>query len=933
MVETDRCALLIWTSKGRPMGLNAWRDEGSCISKGSRLGKRRLFSVLIASTILGVAGISIPGVGHAQQRAAGQAIAFDIPAQSLSSAVNAFIRATGWEVGFHSPSVVGKRSTAVSGTMTPAQALQTLLTGTGVSAQISGQSTAALVDGSVAVPAGVAVDGALVLDTIDVQGGNANASSGEGYMGTPDWVYETPSSVSVVSGEALQTSGARNVRDAISTAPGVYSGEGQGSFPTVSPNIRGVSDSGRVVVSIDGARQNAQDGGRYGGGLGGYGTAFVDSAFIREVDITKNPDATAGNAGSLGGRVNFRTVNAEDIILPGREWGVEVSGTAGTNAFDYQGSVIGSALVGDNLALTVGLSGAHLGDYEGGTHGEITTSNIYNMTGRESWSSLLKLEGDFGDVTTSLSWMHQQNNFGYSPTGSTVGSTFDARNDSVSARIAWDPESLLINTKATFWLNNSTSDETRVARYLGDMLVWPETYQERDLLSFGGTLENTSELETNYGPLTLNYGVEAFRDDASSHVMNDDIANDPRFASGYMQFNRPGQRDVASTFINGRWEPVDWVAVSGGVRYDWYRLNGDSTYYRYEPPVNFKAMCQISEYDHRYNQDPGSVAGLPPFLIAILQGRCGQSYDGTFYQEGSTIPGLSTPATYPATTVDIDRTDGAWLPSATVEFKPTDWLRPYVSYAHSFRPPTINEAFFSGGVSPITAIDTGGAPNVDLRPEKARTWEAGVNVIRDGIFTTEDTFRFKASAFHRTIEDYIVIGYLRVPDVTRDLLGFVNADGDTTMYGVELEGNYDAGSYWLGGAATWLETEWPETTQRFTNGSGTTTGEIFAYAGAVPPRFKVTIDAGVRLFDKNVALGARLNHVTPNLARYLDENGNLAETSDPYTTLDLHAAFKLGENAMLNLAVNNVTDQLYVPATGNYIAPGRTFLATMKANF
>lgn len=914
-------------------------SQGNSNSTGIRNGSRRaaLAAHLLATTaLLGFTYALQPAPAVAQTASeAGQARAFNIPAQPLAGALSAFGRQSGLQITMASSTSRGVTSRAVNGSYTPQQALSLMLEGTGIAFSIGLDRTAYIGQQETVESVAIEADGSLVLDVIEISGkGDRLASSGSGYQGTPDWVYETPSSVSVVSGEAIQSSGARNVRDAIASAPGVYSGEGQGSFPTVSPNIRGVSDSGRVVVSIDGARQNAQEGGRYGGGLGGFGAAFVDSAFIRQVDINKNPDATAGNAGSLGGGVNFRTVGADDIIQPGREWGVEFNGTAGTNAHDYSGSVIAATRIGEYFSLTAGISKAKLGNYKIGSHGEVTTPDFDDLTGRKTWSSLLKLEGDLGDVRTSLSWMHQQNDFGYTPSGgSNAGSTFDATNDSVSASVEWNPDNPLINTKAIFWLNNSSQDEVREARIINGISYAPETFQQRNLLSFGGTLENTSEFDTAAGPLTFNYGVEAFRDDASSHVMNENIAEDPRFASGYMQFNRPGQRDVASTFINGKWEPADWVTLSGGLRYDWYRLEGTSTYYNHVPASNYPASCVMTQYDYLVIYNPDWLPAASDAAIRRAQRTCGEVYNGNFYQEGRAIPELSTPITYPATKIDIDRTDSAWLPSATVEFKPFDWLRPYVSYSHSFRPPTINEAFHSGGVSPVNGIDVNGAPNEYLRAEKARTWEVGVNVIQDGVFTGEDTFRFKASAFHRTIEDYIVLGYHRVPGVNKNLIGFVNADEDATMYGLELEGNYDAGSYWLGGAATWLETRWPDKTQIFSNEYGSTGGEIFAFAGAVPPRFKVTLDAGIRLFDRKIAVGARVNHVTPNLGRYLDENGNLAETSDPYTTLDLHASFKLGDNAMLNLAVNNVTDQLYVPATGNFIAPGRTFLASVKARF
>jgi len=930
----------VFTRQPRPQWVNeadgaySMRDE----AKGSGAGRMwpgTVRTALFTSVaLLAIAGAARHDAAHAQGTAA-QVLMLDIRSQSLGAALTAFADRASLRLLFPSSLVAGRTSPALAGRFTREQALSRLLEGTGLAYAFTDAGTVTITDPAGAAPGAPDAEGSILLGTIDVVAdGGPGAASGAGFQGTPDWVYETPASVGVVSGEAIRSSGARNVRDAIASAPGVYSGEGQGSFPTVSPNIRGVGDSGRVVVSIDGARQNAQDGGRYGGGTGGYGTAFVDSAFVRRVDIDKNPGAKAGSAGSLGGGVNFRTINADDIIKPGAQWGVELGSTTGNNGHDFQGSVIAATRIGDHVALTAGFSRTELEDYEPGQHGSVSSSSVYNMTGRESWSSLLKVEGEFDDVRTSLSWMHQDNAWGYSPSGSTVGSTFDATNDSVSASVDWDPESPLIKARATAWFNDFSSVELREARILDGSVIWPETVQQRDLVSFGGTVENTSELHTALGEHSVNYGVEAFRDDGTSSAMNDDIAEDPRYASGYLQFNRPGTRDVVSAFVSETWKPAEWFSVSGGLRYDWYHLSGSSTYYRYQAAVDYKANCVMSEYDYRIaympSWDPSTASNS---LIRVLKNRCGEVHDGTFYTSGTTISALSTPVTYPETTLDIDRTDGALLPSATAEFAPFDWLRPYVSYSHSFRPPTITEAFFSGGVSPIVGIDTDGAPNVDLRGEAARTWEAGLNVIGDDVFRPGDSFRLKAAVFERTIEDYIVLGYIRVPDVDEDLLSFVNAAGDTTMQGIELEANYDAGTHWIGAAATWLETTWPTSTQIFTNDGGSTTGEIFAFAGAVPPRFKVTVDAGVRLFDRRVVLGARVNHVTPNLAHYLDENGNIAETGDPYTTLDLHGSFDLGEQATLNLSFNNVTDQRYIPATGNYIAPGRTFLMGLNVKF
>lgn len=128
------------------MGRHAWADaRGTTGKTDARRIKRRFASLLICSTALCSPGLFVSTAVHAQARVA-EAVSFDIPAQPLRSAINAFTRATGWEVGFTSQAVDGKRSRAIGGMLAPGQALQALLADTGLHAAISGPSTAAIVE-------------------------------------------------------------------------------------------------------------------------------------------------------------------------------------------------------------------------------------------------------------------------------------------------------------------------------------------------------------------------------------------------------------------------------------------------------------------------------------------------------------------------------------------------------------------------------------------------------------------------------------------------------------------------------------------------------------------------------------------------------------------------------------------------------------------
>ncbi len=862
---------------------------------------------------------------------------FNIPAQSLSSVVGAFGRQSGLQVTLATPAAGNVRTNAVTGSFTVREALSRLLAGTGVNFRIAGNGRTVVIGTGQSTVDLSAAEGTTVLETITLTGKTGrNSIAGSGYQGTPDWVYETPASVSVVGREAIQSAGVRNTRDVFNRVSGVYAGEGNGSFPTVSPNVRGLQESGRVVVSIDGARQNAQRGAAFGGATSytaSAGQGYVDVAFIRAVEIEKITNARSGNAGSLGGKVEFRTVSADDLIAEGENKGGEANVSRGTNGYDFQGSVLGAVRSPDGpLSFVAGYSRTIMDEYKVGTKGEArsTALTMKDLLGRDGWSTFFKGEGDFGDVKASLSWMHQENDFVQG--ASEVIDRESVRNDSVVAKLDWDPESELIDFKSSLWLNDNMTHELRAARKYA-----VETNLDMGLRSFGGSMENTSRFDTVAGALSLNYGAEAFRDIATSVATSAKIAENPSFASSYTSFSPAGRRDVASLFLNGELEPADWITLSGGVRYDWSRLKGSATYYSVRDyMVTTTVPCDAIRNHYTaldyFNQvfapaNPSWAARYALYLARVWPTTSANCMPGT----GTTT---NTPVTeYPEHNVDIDRTYSAWLPSATIELKPVDWFRPYVSYSQSLRPPTILEAFFAGA-RPGDSAGYEYAPNQALRAEKATTYEVGANMSFDGVLLDDDSIRIKMAAFRREVKDYIALGYLVTDQVLdRTYTSFVNLDGTTYMRGLEFEGNYDARSFWIGGSATFLKTEWPEKTQVFSNGTTTTTGEIVAWPGDVAPKVKLTLDGGMRFFDEKFSLGARLNHVTPTQSRTLDTEGNLREVTDPYTTVDLYGSYAFNDKATLRFAVNNLTDRKYIPAASAYTAPGRTFIATMNVKF
>lgn len=91
--------------------------------------------VALCGLSLAIAGMmSVPEVGWGQVARERARIEFSIPAQPLASAISRYGELTGNEVVYDANLAVGRHSSDVQGLLTPAEGLDRLLTGTGLSA-------------------------------------------------------------------------------------------------------------------------------------------------------------------------------------------------------------------------------------------------------------------------------------------------------------------------------------------------------------------------------------------------------------------------------------------------------------------------------------------------------------------------------------------------------------------------------------------------------------------------------------------------------------------------------------------------------------------------------------------------------------------------------------------------------------------------------
>jgi hypothetical protein len=98
-----------------------------------------MLSRLLVAALVIVALVVTAGALEAQNPADDAALAFDIPAQSLETALEAFGELSRMQVLYETTLTTGRRSSAVKGTFTRGAALQQLLAGTGLELTYTGE--------------------------------------------------------------------------------------------------------------------------------------------------------------------------------------------------------------------------------------------------------------------------------------------------------------------------------------------------------------------------------------------------------------------------------------------------------------------------------------------------------------------------------------------------------------------------------------------------------------------------------------------------------------------------------------------------------------------------------------------------------------------------------------------------------------------------
>jgi hemoglobin/transferrin/lactoferrin receptor protein len=179
--------------------------------------------------------------------------------------------------------------------------------------------------------------------------------------------------ISVIDRETLDQRQARSLDDLLQEIPGATASSGP-RRDALMPTLRGLSD-GRVVVRLDGARQNLN--------INHRGQTFFDPGLLQRAEVLRGPASTLFGSGAIGGVVDLRTLDADALLQADAAHGGRLYSAFQSNAGER---VLGATVAGrvGSGGLLGSLSTARAGNYEDGNGEEIAFSES------DSESALLK---------------------------------------------------------------------------------------------------------------------------------------------------------------------------------------------------------------------------------------------------------------------------------------------------------------------------------------------------------------------------------------------------------------------------------------------------------------------------------------------------------------------------------------------------------------
>lgn len=905
--------------------------------------------------------LSLCGVGSAvAQSAAAPLRHFEIPSQSLHLALGQFARQSGMQVSVDAPTVDGLMSWPLSGEFTVDQALNTLLTGTGLQWYLSDDATVVLQS--------TAVDGMTLLPKLKVESGVDIAAE--------DAPYRAAESSSVITSEQIARFRGTSVGDIFQGTPGVLVGENRNSGG-LDINIRGMQGQSRVPVLIDGARQETTV---YRGYAGVASRSYVDPDLIGGIDISKGPVMDADGAGATGGVVSMRTLSVDDIITTDKDWGLRLRGSLMSNSSRPPSAGTAAGVNGTGMVYRVDCASPGLCEGEHAlpeSFGEPSGMDRPGLLDFRSWAGSLALAKRFETVDVVIAYAQRDQGNYYTGKDGPIPDVelqyrelpfyteVTALREGIS-RFRGEERVVNSNNKSKslllksdiylpddqLWTLSYQRYDSEYGELMPSQLIWLEKIRQtesstvtadtytsryqwspgnRDWLNLRANLWHTHTRSLNrsysediyesfnspepkaetYDRYGLDLSNEMTWQGWGEHLLSygvsaqwEDIdtpipAEDLENPLANAAFGRIGERDELAAFLNWQWQPWEELTLNSGIRY-----------------------LRVETEDHKPIVPQGEMQ-----CVYDATGECVEEvYMESIYCVDRDGDGECDPISYRT------RNSGS-APVFSVSWEP--WLNGvqfYLRHAEALRMPSLFEATQGWSVKP--ALD------VALRPEHATNREAGVNVLRRDVLFEADRLALKLARFRNLTEDYLTRTSPNVWEEGNEMFVMRNIDS-VELHGTELSVEYDQGRFYGSVAGTKYDhievCHYGSYRRERCNDYGVANSY---FNNMIPPEWHATVTLGARLFKKRLDTGLRLTYMgqrtpTPPFNDDTARGFNSPVPWHAYRLVDLYASWQHSEQLSVDFNIDNATDQYYLDALslGMVPAPGRTARLSLTWSF
>lgn len=169
---------------------------------------------------------------------------------------------------------------------------------------------------------------------------NVNATAENKAIAGKDEVYSKNNSTEYKSKKEIETYHSQSVADLLSGVTGVYSGDARNGG-AIDPIIRSSWGQGRIPVLVDDTEQAITI---WRGFSGVSNRNYLAPFLVSEVSVEKGPNLDRTLRSGAAGTIRMTTLNPDDIIKPGKKWGIELKTETANNSIKarpYQGIPIG----------------------------------------------------------------------------------------------------------------------------------------------------------------------------------------------------------------------------------------------------------------------------------------------------------------------------------------------------------------------------------------------------------------------------------------------------------------------------------------------------------------------------------------------------------------------------------------------------------------